>query len=131
MRWKTSWPSWPLKIACSKKTWRRMGRTANEISRRREARDHPDRWGVHLAGAADAGKPGIPRATFYRWYDLCQTGGPEALADRRPKPDRVWNRTPGDVRDRIITLALDEPAVSRRELAVRFTGGGRGWGVIL
>lgn len=22
---------------------------------------------------------GVPRATFYRWYDLYQTGGPEAL----------------------------------------------------
>ena len=58
-------------------------------------------------------KLGIPRATFYRWYDLCQTGGPEALADRRPKPDRVWNRIPHDVRERIIALALDEPALSR------------------
>jgi putative transposase len=65
-------------------------------------------------------KLGIPPATFYRWYDLYQTGGPEALADRRPKPDRVWNRIPDDVRDRIITLALDEPALSPRELALRF-----------
>ena len=27
-------------------------------------------------------KIGIPRATFYRWYDLYQSGGPEALDDR-------------------------------------------------
>ncbi len=66
-------------------------------------------------------KIGIPRATFYRWYDLYQTGGPEALEDQQPKPDRVWNRIPDDVRDRIIRLALDEPALSPRELAVRFT----------
>ena len=66
-------------------------------------------------------KIGIPHATFYRWYDLYQTGGPEALADRRPKPDRVWNRIPDDVRERIIRLALDQPALSPRELAVRFT----------
>ena len=66
-------------------------------------------------------KIGIPHATFYRWYDLYQAGGPEALADRRPKPDRVWNRIPDDVRERIIRLALDEPALSPRELAVRFT----------
>ena len=39
-------------------------------------------------------KIGIPRATFYRWYDLYQSGGPEALDDRHPKPDRVWNRIP-------------------------------------
>ena len=66
-------------------------------------------------------KIGIPRATFYRWYDLYQTGGPEALEDQQPKPDRVWNRIPDDVRERVIRLALDEPALSPRELAVRFT----------
>ena len=66
-------------------------------------------------------KLGIPRATFYRWYDLQQTGGPEALDDRSPRPDRVWNRIPDDVRERIRKLALDEPALSPRELAVRFT----------
>ena len=66
-------------------------------------------------------KIGIPRATFYRWYDLYQTGGLEALEDQPPKPDRVWNRIPDDVRERIIRLALDEPALSPRELAVRFT----------
>jgi transposase-like protein len=64
-------------------------------------------------------KIGIPRATFYRWYDLYRAGGPEALDDRHPKPDRVWNRIPDDVRERIIRLALDEPALSPRELAVR------------
>jgi putative transposase len=64
---------------------------------------------------------GIPRSTFYRWCDLYQTGGPEALDDRSPRPDRVWNRIPDDVRARIVTLALDEPELSPRELAVRFT----------
>jgi transposase-like protein len=43
---------------------------------------------------------GIPRSTFYRWCDLYQTGGPEALDDRSPRPDRVWNRIPDDVRAR-------------------------------
>jgi hypothetical protein len=46
--------------------------------------------------------------------DLYQTGGPEALEDQQPKPDRVWNRIPDDV-------ALDEPALSPSESAVRFT----------
>ena len=66
-------------------------------------------------------KIGIPRATFYRWYDLYRTGGPEALGDRPPRPDRVWNRIPDDIRERIVQLALNEPALSPRELAVRFT----------
>src|SRR5204862_1432409 len=52
---------------------------------------------------------------------LYQSGGPEALDDRHPKPDRIWNRIPDDVRERIVNLALDESALSPRELAVRFT----------
>jgi transposase InsO family protein len=66
-------------------------------------------------------KLGIPRATFYRWYDRYNRGGPEALNDRSPRPDRVWNRIPDGVRDNVIQLALDAPALSPRELAVRFT----------
>jgi putative transposase len=66
-------------------------------------------------------KIGIPRATFYRWYDLHQRGGPEALEDRHPRPKRVWNRIPDEVREHIVQLALDEPELSPRELAVRFT----------
>jgi putative transposase len=66
-------------------------------------------------------KLGILRTTFYRWYDRYQSGGPEALDDRSPRPDRVWNRIPDDIRERIRKLALEEPALSPRELAVRFT----------
>jgi len=50
---------------------------------------------------------GIPRATFYRWYDLYQTGGREALSDRPSRPRRVWNRIPNEIRREIITLALE------------------------
>ncbi len=64
---------------------------------------------------------GLPRATFYRWYDLYATGGPEALADRPSQPDRSWNRIPDAVRSRIVALALEEPELSPREIAVRFT----------
>jgi putative transposase len=66
-------------------------------------------------------KLGIPRATFYRWYDRHRQGGPDALADRVPRAERVWNRIPQAVRDSVIQLALDEPALSPRELAARFT----------
>ena len=65
-------------------------------------------------------KLGIPRTTFYRWYDRYQTGGPEALEDQSPRPLHVWNRIPDDVRQRIVNLALDVPELSPRELAVRF-----------
>ena len=66
-------------------------------------------------------KLGIPRTTFYRWYDLYSAGGPEALEDRPARPDRVWNRIPDQVRDGIVRLALDETDLSPRELAVRFS----------
>ena len=75
----------------------------------------------HLPVRRTLGQIGIPRSTFYRWYDQYQTGGPEALDDRSPRPDRVWNRIPDDVRSRVVTLALDEPELSPRELAERFT----------
>ena len=65
----------------------------------------------HLPVKRTLEKLGIPRATFYRWYDLYQAGGPEALDDRSPRPDRVWNRIPDDIRERIRLLALDEPNV--------------------
>ena len=64
---------------------------------------------------------GVPHATFYRWCDQYQTGGPEALEDRPPRSARVWNRIPDDIRSRIVDLALEEPELSPRELAVRFT----------
>ena len=66
-------------------------------------------------------KLGIPRSTFNRWYDRFLTGGIDALEDRRPRPNRVWNRIPEETRDQIIELALNEPELSPRELAVTFT----------
>jgi putative transposase len=66
-------------------------------------------------------KLGIPRATFSRWYDRYRQGGLDALADRVPRAEQVWNRIPQAVRDSVIQLALDEPALSPRELVARFT----------
>ncbi|MGY3238186.1 putative transposase [Bradyrhizobium sp. USDA 4472] len=78
-----------------------------------------EQW--HLPAKRTLDKLGIPRATFYRWYDRYREGGVEALADHRSRPDRVWNRIPDDVRGQIIDLALELPELSPRELAVRFT----------
>ena len=75
----------------------------------------------HLPVKRTLDKLGIPRTTFYNWYDRYQTGGPEALKDRVSEPSRIWNRIPDEVRAGIVDLALDEPELSPRELAVRFT----------
>jgi transposase-like protein len=75
----------------------------------------------HLSVTRTLDKLGIPKTTFYRWYDRYLALGEAGLDDRSPHPGRVWNRIPDDVRDRIVQLALDEPELSPRELAVRFT----------
>ena len=36
------------------------------------------------------------------------------------RPDRVWNRIPEALGNQIVDLALDQPELSPRELAVRF-----------
>ena len=64
---------------------------------------------------------GIKRSTFYRWYDRFRSGGPEALEDKPSKPDRVWNRIPDDIRQRVVMMAFEQPELSPRELATRFT----------
>ena len=43
------------------------------------------------------------------------------MADRPSRPSRVWNRLPAEIREQIVALALEEPELSPRELAVRFT----------
>jgi hypothetical protein len=45
----------------------------------------------------------------------------DALEDKAPMPARVWNRIPDNVRGQIVDLALEEPELSPRKLAVRFT----------
>ena len=75
----------------------------------------------HLPAKQTLDKLGIPRSTFYAWYDKYQTGGVDALEDKAPQPARVWNRIPDDIRQQIVDLALEEPELSPRELAVRFT----------
>jgi len=75
----------------------------------------------HLPARQTLDRLGVPRTTFYRWYDKYLSDGVDGLEDRSPKPSKVWNRIPDDIRDQIVDLALDEPELSPRELAVRFT----------
>ena len=74
----------------------------------------------HLPIKQTLDKLGIPRTTFYRWYDRYQISGPEALEDQAPRPSRLWNRIPDDVRRRIVGLALD--VTNTLELALQASG---------
>jgi len=64
---------------------------------------------------------GIPKSTFYGWYERYREGGDAALQDKRPHCGAVWNRLPEKIRQSILTLALERPELSARELAVLFT----------
>ena len=75
----------------------------------------------HLSVRPTLEKLGIPKTTFYRWYDCYRTFGQAGLEDRSSRPGRVGNRIPDEVCTEIIDLALEEPELSPRELAVRFT----------
>ena len=77
--------------------------------------------GSHLPVKQTLDMLGIPRTTFYRWYDLYVDGGLDGLADRPPRPGSVWNRIPDARRDDLIEFALEHEALTTRELAVKYT----------
>ncbi len=52
----------------------------------------------HLPIKQTLDKLGIPRTTFYRWYDRYPIGGLEALEDQSPKPSRLQTSTSGVAR---------------------------------
>ena len=77
--------------------------------------------GSHLPTKQTLDMLGIPRTTFYRWYDLYLEGGLEGLSDKASRPGSVWNRIPDARRDDLIEFALEHEALSTRELAVKYT----------
>jgi len=77
--------------------------------------------GSHLPAKRTLDRLGIARPTFYRWYDLYRRFGEAALEDRSPGPKHGWNRIPDKIRQQVLELALEQPELSPRELAVTFT----------
>ena len=75
----------------------------------------------HLPAKQTLDMIGVPRTTFYRWYDRYLSLGAAGLEDRPSRPARVWNRIPDKVRKQVVDLALEQPELSHRELSVRFT----------
>lgn len=75
----------------------------------------------HLSARLTLAKLGIPRTTFYRWYDRYLQRGAAGLEDQSPKPKHVWNRVPDEVKRKVVAFALQETELSPRELAVTFT----------
>lgn len=63
----------------------------------------------------------INRSTFYNWYGKYIKGGYDGLADKTPRRKGYWNRIPQEIRQQVVTVALDMPERSSREIAMFYT----------
>ena len=93
-----------------------MRRTASEkmeIIRLVEEADLPVRVALRQLG--------VPRSTFYDWYQRYEAEGFDGLEDKKPRVRPCWNAIPETVRDQVLDLALERTALSPRELACRYT----------
>jgi len=64
---------------------------------------------------------GIARSTFYQWYKLYVEKGYEGLASNPVVRRGFWNQVPLQEKQQIVTLALERPDLSCRELAWHIT----------
>jgi len=64
---------------------------------------------------------GVPRSTFYRWYQRYQVAGLEGLQSHKRGPRQFWNHIPQAVRQQVVELALRQPEQSPRQLAWTMT----------
>jgi transposase len=60
---------------------------------------------------------GIARSTFYQWYKLYVEKGYEGLAAKPVVRRGFWNQVPLKEKQQIVSLALERPDLSCRELA--------------
>ena len=77
--------------------------------------------GTDLPARATLRQLGIPRSTFYGWYQRYVETGFDGLKDKQPARRAGWNRIPKQIKDEVLELALDRTDLSPRELACRFT----------
>ena len=93
-----------------------MRRTASEkmeIIRLVEGTDLPVRVTLRQLG--------VPRSTFYGWYQRYVDLGFDGLHDKKPAKRRRWNAIPETVQKQVLELALERTDLSPRELACRYT----------
>ena len=93
-----------------------MRRTASEkmeIIRLVEGTDLPARQTLRQLG--------VPRSTFYGWYQRYVEQGFDALHDKKPAARGRWNAIPEKVQEEVLDLALERTDLSPRELACRYT----------
>lgn len=63
---------------------------------------------------------GIHKSTFYNWYRVYLQKGSQGLTPVRTSRQQ-WNTIPDEQRQLVVEVALEHPALSPRELAVKIT----------
>ena len=64
---------------------------------------------------------GVPRSTFYGWYQRYVDEGFDGLHDKKPVRRPRWNAIPEKIQKQVLDLALERTDLSPRELAFRYT----------
>jgi putative transposase len=64
---------------------------------------------------------GVPRSTFYGWYQRYEVEGFDGLHDQKPASQPRWNSIPEKVQAEVLELARERTELSPRELAFRYT----------
>ena len=57
---------------------------------------------------------GIHKSTFYSWYGRYKEQGYDGLSPRPRADNNCWNRIPDNIRNEVVTMALDIPELSPR-----------------
>lgn len=64
---------------------------------------------------------GIPKSTFYSWYDRYLEKGYEGLEQKNRDSRQQWNSIPEQIKEFVVEVALDKADLSARELAHHIT----------
>ena len=64
---------------------------------------------------------GIPKSTFYSWYDRYLEKGYEGLEQKSRDSKQQWNSIPEQIKEFVVEVALDKVDLSARELAHHIT----------
>ena len=97
-----------------------MGRTLHEVLRIREARDHRAGRAIDLVGRPNPGIDWDSKIDVLRLVRPIPGRGDRGSGGRQAQT-AGWNKIPDEIGAAIVNLALDEPDLSPRELAVNFT----------
>ena len=63
----------------------------------------------------------IHKSTFYNWLKRYEENGIDGLEDKKQIHHAVWNKITEEHCEAVIELALEQPDLSPRELAVTYT----------